>query len=412
MNLFTQEFSQIGNKSNLGELAAAVSDQEISDYVFNVLNTPGLSDQDRAAQIANAAVQYGVSNEDIARATGYTVIQVVDYLNLAIPERLKINIEPKDVMPSQVFTVPDTKNYGSTLEEQNPQFNTSNEIFNKPIVSTVTNEPYYAPIVSTVTSEPKKNTTSGVSYSEVKRVVDYYLSDTRLTDQDRAAAIQGYARYNNISVNELSEITGFSTDEISNYFAIAFHPSLQNAAQKIIDQNKKNEEANAAIAAANVKAAQDAAIAAAKAKAAQDAAIAANNAKAAQDAAIAAANAKAAQDAAIQNANNKARSDALKASESNAQARAAQDAADKAKALALKNAADATAATNAKVAQDVANLAKLKADTDAENAKKSEKVVLITTETKSIQPNVIQTNQSSNSGILILAAIAAYLIGS
>jgi len=398
MNLFSQEFSEIGAKPNLAGLAAAVSDQEISDYVFNVLNTPDISDQERAAQIANAASQYGVSFEDISRATGYSVSQVVDYLNLALsptPKPLEVTQQPVQIPDRPRIIVEPDYAFQET---------------SKPVFST--NEPYYAPIVSTVITEPKKNTASGVTYSEVKRVVDYYLNDTRLSDQDRAAAIQGYARYNNISVNELSEITGFSTDEISNYFAIAFHPSLDTAAQKIIEQNKKNEEANAAIAAANVKAAQDAAIAAAKAKAAQDAAIATANAKAAQDAAIAAANAKAAQDAAIQNANNKARSDALKASESNAQARAAQDAADKAKALALKNAADATAATNAKVAQDVANLAKLKADTDAENAKKSEKVVLITTETKSIQPNVIQTNQSSNSGILILAAIAAYLIGS
>ena len=398
MNLFTQEFSQIGSKTNLGQLAAAVSDQEISDYVFNVLNTPGISDQERAAQIANAASQYGVSFEDISRATGYSVSQVVDYLDLALsptPKPLEVTKQPVQIPDRPRIIVEPDYAFQET---------------SKPVFST--NEPYYAPIVSTVITEPKKNTASGVTYSEVKRVVDYYLNDTRLSDQDRAAAIQGYARYNNISVNELSEITGFSTDEISNYFAIAFHPSLDTAAQKIIEQNKINELKNAEIAKANVKAAQDAAAAAAKAKAAQDAAIAAANSKAAQDAAAAAAKAKADQDAAIQNAINKAKSDALKAAESNAQAKAAQDAADKAKMQAIKNAADATAATNAKVAQDAANLAKIKADADAKNAANSQKVVQIATETKSIQPNVIQTNQTSNSGILILAAIAAYLIGS
>jgi hypothetical protein len=372
MNLFSQEFSEIGARSNLGGLAAAASDKEISDYVFKVLNTTGLTDQERALQIADAARQYGVDVQDISRATGYSIAQVTDYLSLA------------------------------------------NQI--------ATDEQYYQPIVSTTANVVDYKTTSGVSSSEVKDVIDYYLNDFRLSDQDRAALIQNYIVDANISINEVSQITGFSTNDVANYLAIA-NTDLFKEAEITAARLKAEEDAriraaaekarqDAAAAAAIVRAAQDAADAAARAKAAQDAAIAAGNARAAQEAALAAAKAKAAQDAAIKAASDKAKSDALKASESNKQAKAAQEAADLAKLNAAQNSLDKIAAAKAKAAQDAANLAKLKAAEDAAKAKVTQDAAIKTNDTKSPIDNVIQTNQSSNTGILILAAIAAYLIGS
>lgn len=373
MNLFSQEFSEIGARSNLGGLAAAASDKEIADYVFNVLNTAGLTDQERALQIADAARQYGVDVQDISRSTGYSIAQVTDYLSLA------------------------------------------NQI--------ATDGQYYQPIVSTTANVVDYKTSSGVSSLEVKDVIDYYLNDFRLSDQDRAALIQNYIADKNVSINEVSQITGFSTNDVANYLAIA-NTDLFKEAEITAARLKKEEDAriaaaqekarqDAAAAAAIVKAAQEAAAAAARAKAAQDAAIAAGNARAAQEAAIAAAKAKADQEAAIKAASDKAKSDALKANESAAKAKAAQEAADLAKLKAAQNSLDQIAAAKAKAAQDAANLAKLKAAEDAAKAKVTGDASKLTSDTKlSIQPNVIQTNQSSNTGILILAAITAYLLGS
>jgi hypothetical protein len=372
MNLFSQEFSEIGAKPNLAGLAAAATDTQIADYIFKVLNTTGLTDQERALQIADAARQYGVDVQDISRATGYSIAQVTDYLSLA----------------NQIST----------------------------------DEQYYQPIVSTTANDVDYKTSSGVSSLEVKDVIDYYLNDFRLSDQDRASFIRNYIGEKKVSINEVSQITGFSTNDIANYLNIA-NTDLFKEAEITAARLKAEEEAriraaaekarqDALVAEDILRRAQEAALVAARAKAAQDAAIAAGNARAAQEAALAAARAKAAQDAAIKAASDKAKSDALKAAESNANAKAAQEAADLAKLKAAQNSLDNIAAAKAKAAQDAANLAKLKAAEDAAKAKVTQDAAIKTNDTKLPIDKVIQTNQSSNTGILILAAIAAYLIGS
>lgn len=53
----------------------------IKNYVMNVLGSEGMSNADKAANIRAAAEQYGVSNEDIARATGYGIGTVNVYLD-------------------------------------------------------------------------------------------------------------------------------------------------------------------------------------------------------------------------------------------------------------------------------------------------------------------------------------------
>ena len=57
----------------------AVSNEAIRDFVATVL-AMDMSDADRAAMINMAAEQYGVSNSQIAAATGFSVADVNAYL--------------------------------------------------------------------------------------------------------------------------------------------------------------------------------------------------------------------------------------------------------------------------------------------------------------------------------------------
>ncbi len=241
----------------LGGLSAAVSDADIANYISNVLNTVGLTDEQKAAQIADAAEQYGVSVQDISRSTGYSVAEVTDYLSLAT---------------------------------QQAQTTTTVESVTQPV-----NEPYYAPIVSTVTVEPEKNTSSGVSFSEVKRVLDYYLTDPRVDDQHRAYVVAGYMRDKKISVDEIAEIMGYSPVDVTNYLAIAYQPpSFDDSVSQVVKTTVQTQQtAAAAAAAATAAAAKVKAAQAAQAAAAATAAAVAK-AKATAAAAEAAAKAKAA----------------------------------------------------------------------------------------------------------------------
>ncbi len=248
----------------LGGLSAAVSDADIADYISTVLNTVGLTDEQKAAQILDAAEMYGVTIQDISRSTGYSVNEVTDYLNQAIPQ-------------------------------QQVQAFTSQQITSSP---TIYEGDYYAPIISSVTVEPEKNTSSGVSFAEVKRVLDMYLTNTQIDDQHRAYVVAGYMRDKNISVNEVAEIMGYSPIEVTNYLAIAYQPpSFDSSVAKIVGESINAEKAADTAAKAAATAAQLAKNAAAI-KASQEAAAKAAQAAAAAAAAVAKAKATAAAEAA------------------------------------------------------------------------------------------------------------------
>ena len=57
----------------------AISDADVAAYVAMVLEQP-ISDAEKAQIIADAAAQYGVSNEQISQATGYSQSTVDAYL--------------------------------------------------------------------------------------------------------------------------------------------------------------------------------------------------------------------------------------------------------------------------------------------------------------------------------------------
>lgn len=238
----------------LGGLSAAVSDADIANYISSVLNTVGLTDEQKAAQIADAAEQYGVSVQDISRSTGYSVAEVTDYLYQAMPQ------------PQPQTPPPETP---------------------KPILTSVIEGDYYAPIISPITVQPEKNTSSGVSFTEVKRVLDMYLTNPQIDDQHRAYVVAGYMRDKNISVDEIAEIMGYSPVDVTNYLAIAYQPpSFDGSVSQVVGTTVQTQQtAEAAAAAAKVKAAQAAAAATAaavaKAKATAAAAEAAAKAKAA-----------------------------------------------------------------------------------------------------------------------------------
>lgn len=247
----------------LGGLSAAVSDADIANYISEVLNTVGLTDEQKAAQILDAAEMYGVTIQDISRSTGYSVSEVTDYLNQGIPQQ--------------------------QVQSSAPQ-------------TPIYDGEYYAPIISSVTVEPEKNTSSGVSFAEVKRVLDMYLTNPQIDDQHRAYVVAGYMRDKNISVNEVAEIMGYSPIEVTNYLAIAYQPpSFDSSVAKIVGESinaEKNADAAAKAAATAAQLAKNAAAIKASQEAAAQAAMKSAQAAAAAAAAVAKAKATAAAEAA------------------------------------------------------------------------------------------------------------------
>lgn len=57
-----------------------VSDADIRNFVFSVLNNASLTDAQRRAQILEAMRQYGISDARVAQATGYTLAEVRAFL--------------------------------------------------------------------------------------------------------------------------------------------------------------------------------------------------------------------------------------------------------------------------------------------------------------------------------------------
>lgn len=223
----------------LGGLSAAVSDADIANYISNVLNTVGLTDEQKAAQIADAAEQYGVSVQDISRSTGYSVAEVTDYLSLATPQ-------PQATTPVESVPPP------------------------QPPTSIVDNYLYYEPNV--------------ISDKDIADYVSNVLNTVGITDQEKATQIANAANQYNVSIQDISRATGYSITEVTDYLNL---PQATAAAEAAAKAKAMAAAAAAAVAAATAKnkatqeAAAAAAAAVAKAKATAAAAEAAAKAKAA-----------------------------------------------------------------------------------------------------------------------------------
>jgi hypothetical protein len=325
--------------------------QNIFDAVVVALES-GTSTADMRAEMD----KYGVSPEDVARATGVSAADVTAQYEAALPAVLAPPVVETPVVTAPVVEAP-TGLLGSTVSST-------------PTTTTTTTTPtaidYGDTGGGTVTAAPvvPAGSSAGLSYAlnsgmgatqYYQNIFDFYKANANKSDAVLRAEMDKYG----ISPQDLATATGVSVGSVLTRY------------------NSASTQTNAAATAAATKAAADKA--AADKAAADAAAIAASNATAAQKAAAAkaAADAKATADAAAARAaataaaNAKTVADAKAAADAaaaNAAALAKANASAAAQAAAAKAAADAKAAYEAAMAQARAEAARQAAEAAAARA--------------------------------------------
>jgi hypothetical protein len=252
-------------------LPSHVEDQRIKDYVTDVTKyRQGLTDAQRGEEIDRTAQQFGVTRDQLARATGYSLDQVNNYLGYMRPDIAptgNMRGASSDIMkylygvPSggtgekvsqPVQTVADIQKgidaakkaeedaiaatgikgykynpHGSTTDTMNLDF-TPEEVKaggKKVIVYTGADshpESHWVPVpkasapTSTPKTEPAKQT---ASTAEIKNYVQSVLNDQSLTPAQRSQTINWKAGQYGVSRAQLAEATGYSLKEVEDYLS-------------------------------------------------------------------------------------------------------------------------------------------------------------------------------------------------
>lgn len=361
--------------STLG--AANVSDADIAAFVQATLNDTSQTDAQKAYSIEVTAKAYGVSNAEIANATGYDLNTVNTYLSNAwqppsIASIVGQQVAPQETTPNQ--TAPTTQ--------------------------------------------------------QINDFVKQTLADPTTTDAQKATAIANAAIANNVTVDQIANATGYALSTVTSYLSQATIDPSVNATNSVayasfVDATSSQASADHQTAQINTTATQQnaatiaAQLEAQKQAAAKQAAIDAANAAAAKAAAKTAAD-KAAADAAAKIAAQQAAAAALIAKQTAAQkaAIAAQQAALAAAAAKAKADADALASAKIKLSQNPSNVT-LQTNVATLTKKSSDSTqTLIDTQNKvATSVNTVANGQAlpttSTTGLMpiLLAVASAYFLG-
>lgn len=235
----------------------------IKNYVMNVLGSEGMSNADKAANIRAAAEQYGVSNEDIARATGYGIGTVNTYLDprsyatqqdstassvtsgassvtagdLGVTSGAS-NVTAPGASDDEITALyqqvlgraPDQggfdfwKNSGYTADQIRDQFLLSDEYLSKQGALPTTDlsaETSAADAVVTGALDQAASTLGQTTRSDTIRNYVVNVLSSEGTDAEKARNIADAARNNNVSMEELAAATGFTVDQVNAYLANA-----------------------------------------------------------------------------------------------------------------------------------------------------------------------------------------------
>lgn len=202
------------------------TNDEINAFVTDVL-ARSISDGEKAQIIADAAAQYGVSNAQIAAATGYDVQTVNDYL--VVPQHPEIAAwaaAPTDVVMitneqinnfvSDVLANPNISNAekASIINQAADTYNVSNADI---AIATGYN-------LAVVNQFLNQETATGLSYSDVNAFVVNILNDPTLNDAQRATTILQAAATYGVSNQEIAAATGYDLNTVNAYLAQAMVP--------------------------------------------------------------------------------------------------------------------------------------------------------------------------------------------
>jgi hypothetical protein len=369
--------------STLG--AAYVSDADIAAFVQATLNDPTQTDAQKAYSIEVTAKAYGVSNADIATATGYDLNTVNTYLSNAWQPPSFASVVAQDLAQNQAIARPQ------------------------------------------ITETPAQTAPTS---NQINDFVTQTLADPTTTDAQKATAIANAAIANNVTVDQIANATGYALSTVTSYLSQATIDPNINATNSVAYKSYVNAvsaqtSADHQTASIDSRSTQGAAAELAhQLELQRQAAIAqaqrdADNAAAAKAAAKTAAD-KAAADAAAKSAANQAAAAALIAKQTAAQqaAIAAQQAALAAAAAKAKADADALAAAKIKLSQNPNNATLLDNVSTLTKKSSDSTQTLIDTQNKvASSVNTVASGQAlpttSTTGLLpiLLAVASAYFLG-
>jgi len=172
--------------STLG--AAYVSDADIASFVQATLNDTSQSDAMKAYSIEAQANAYGVSNADIAAATGYDLNTVNTYLSNAYQPPSFASVVTQDLAQNQAIAPQDL---GFTPNQNAPTTHQINDF-----------------VVQT-------------------------LADPTTTDAQKATIIANEAIANNVTVDQIANATGYDLSTVTSYLTQAKIDPSVNATNSV-----------------------------------------------------------------------------------------------------------------------------------------------------------------------------------
>jgi hypothetical protein len=369
--------------STLG--AAYVSDADIASFVQATLNDTSQTDAQKAYSIEVTAKAYGVSNADIAAATGYDLNTVNTYLSNAWQPPSFASVVAQDLAKNQTIAPPEIS----------------------------------------VTPNQTAPTTQ-----QINDFVVQTLADPTTTDAQKATAIANAAIANNVTVGQIANATGYDLSTVTSYLTNAtIDPSI-NATNSVayasfIDATSSQVSKDHQTASINTTSTQGAAAELAHQLELQKIAAIAQAKRDADNAAAAKAAAKTAADKAAADAAAKAA-----AQQAAAAALIAKQTAEQKAAIAAQQAALAAAAAKAKADADALYTAKIQLSQNPTNTTLQNNVATLTTKSSNSTQTLIDTQTkvansvntvangqalptTSQTGLMpiLLAVASAYFLG-
>jgi hypothetical protein len=244
-------------------LPSNVEDQRIRDYVTDVTNyRQGLTDAQRGEEIDRTAQQFGVTREQLAKATGYDLNTVNNYLGYmrpdiaptgnmrgvsadamnylyGVPNKSTGETVSQPVTTIGAFEGPDSKakkGSGTTTSDSGISGydwkipGGGNGVMSLSFTpEEVAAGGKYVTYGGEFDSGPQsawvpapKQTTPTTTDAEIKNYVQSILGDQSLSQTQRAAAINAKAKEYGVNRSRLAASTGYSAKEIEDYLGKAY----------------------------------------------------------------------------------------------------------------------------------------------------------------------------------------------
>jgi DNA-binding MarR family transcriptional regulator len=208
MSVRTSAFSGLGGFG----AASGISDTQIADFVTSVLNDSSLTTQQQAASIYVNATAYGVSVDDISRATGYDTSTVNSFLSQRTPYSAPAPSQP-------VYQQPVLQPVLQPVYQQPVLQPVLQPVYQQPVYQDVIETGYLPNLVLYTQANP--DISAIPSDQTINNFVQSVLNDATITMQQQADQIAQAAIANNVSIGDIARATGYDVATVNQFLSIA-----------------------------------------------------------------------------------------------------------------------------------------------------------------------------------------------